>query len=407
MANRRLFLKGLIGAVPAGVMFSRQSQAETSAVPDRADNERSIFKELGITPFINAAAPYSSLSGAPVWPEVIEAMQYAQKNKARMGELHDAVGRRIAALTGTEAAMVSAGATSAMILGTAACLTRTDGDKIPLLPDLTGMKSEDIIQKGHEYSYLRALRNCGVKLIFVDGETALINAINKKTAMFHFCYNYRDRGLISADRFAAIGRKHGIPVFCDAATMLPPADNIHHIVKTGFDMVCFSGGKGLRGPYNGGLLLGRRDLIEAARMNAAPNDEAIGRGMKVSKEVIVGMMVALETSLSFDHDADLEMKRGWLRYIGDQVAKLGGITAEIIVTKGPRNHPNLRLAWDQAEYKITPQEAKQALRIGSPSIEVASLFLSKGHFELSAWMMEPGEEETVAVRISEVLLAAM
>jgi hypothetical protein len=129
--------------------------------------------------------------------------------------------------------------------------------------------------------------------------------------------------------------------------------------------------------------------------------------MKVSKEVIVGMMVALETSLEFDHDADLELKRGWLRYIGGEVDQLGGITSEIVITKGPRNHPNLRLTWDQNKYKITPQEAKQTLRDGTPSIEIASLFLSKGHFELSAWMMEPGEEKTVAQRIRAVLMATL
>jgi len=407
MANRRFFLKGLLGAIPAGMLITRQSLAEPYLSPPATEQGRDLFKELGISSFINAAAPYSTLSGAPVWPEVMEAMQYAQKNKARMGELHDAVGKRIASLTGTEAAMVSAGATSAMILGTAACLAGTDEKKIPQLPDLTGMKSEVIIQKGHEYSYLRALRSCGVKMIFVEDEAALIKTINENTAMLHFCYNYRDRGRIPADRYVALGRAHGIPVFCDAATMLPPADNIHHIVNIGFDMVCFSGGKGLRGPYNGGLLLGRTDLIDAAKMNAAPNDNAIGRGMKVSKEVIVGMMVALETSLEFDHDADLELKRGWLRYIGGEVEQLGGITSEIVITKGPRNHPNLRLTWDQNKYKITPQEAKQTLRDGTPSIEIASLFLSKGHFELSAWMMEPGEEKTVAQRIRAVLMATL
>ena len=138
MANRRFFLKGLLGAIPAGMLITRQSLAEPYLSPPATEQGRDLFKELGISSFINAAAPYSTLSGAPVWPEVMEAMQYAQKNKARMGELHDAVGKRIASLTGTEAAMVSAGATSAMILGTAACLTGTDEKKIPNYRTLQG-----------------------------------------------------------------------------------------------------------------------------------------------------------------------------------------------------------------------------------------------------------------------------
>lgn len=404
MSKRRSVLLGLVGIVPAGLLVAGpKQQAIAGAAPP--STPRDIFRELGVQTFINAAGPYSILSGAQMWPEVIQAMRYAQENKARMGELHDAIGKRIAALTGAEAAMVTAGATSAMILGTAACVAGKDPEKIKRLPDVSGMKSEIIFQKGQAYPYMRALHNCGTRVIVVDSEAELVEAINGNTAMLHFAYAYRNRGSIDAQRFVEIGRDNGIPVFCDAATMIPPAENISYIVDLGFDLVCFSGGKGLRGPYNGGLLLGREDLVTAARLNAAPHDEGIGRGMKVSKEVLVGMLVALEASLALDLSSDVKMKNALLQYIGREVEKLGGIETGLVHNQSDF-YPNLRFSWDDKRYRVTAKQAKQRLREGDPAIEVVSLYLSEGHFEISAWMMEPGEEQVLAERLRELFTNA-
>ncbi len=399
--KRRIVLHGLAGALPAGLLVSNQGFAASRQTSPVKKTDRDYFKELGVVSFINAAGPYSMLSGAQMYPQVIEAMSYAKQHTARMSELHDAIGERIALLSGAEAAMVPAGATSGMILGTAACLAGSDEKKIAQLPDLTGMKSEVIMQKGQTYSYMRALRNCGVKVILIETEDELIKALNDKTAMLHFAYAYRNRGKISAERFLEIGRKYGIPVFCDAATTVPPATNILRIVDIGFDLVCFSGGKGLRGPYNGGLLLGRKDLISAARKSAAPNDIGIGRGMKVSKEVLLGILVALETSLNFDHEADRKQKNAWLEYIAREVTQLEGITTELVFNQS-EFHPNLRFIWNKNKFSATAEQIKQSLRNGKPSIEVAALSLSEGHFEISAWMMEVGQEKTVAKQIGEV-----
>jgi len=405
MTDRRTFIKGMAGLLPIGAL-SQVHEAhgiEHFIQSSRRAVERDYFKELGVKSFINAAAPYSSLSGAQMWPEVIEAMDYGMRNKAKMKELHDAVGKRIASLCGSEAAMVSAGATSAMTLGTAACMTGSNQDLIRLLPDTTGMKNEVIIQKGHRYSYEHAIRNCGAKMVEVETVEDLKKAINRNTVMMLFYYAREDRAKIRAKEFVSLGNKYNIPTFCDGATTIPPVDPIYKMVKLGFDLICFSGGKGLRGPYSAGLLLGRKDQIEAARLNGAPNDDTIGRGMKVSKEEILGMMVALETSIESDFKMDVKKGRKWVEYIGQRVGSLPGVETELFTPKSEGHQPHLRVVWDESKIKISPAEAKKQLREGDPSIEICALSLTGGRFELSAWMMEEGEAEIVAERIQEIL----
>jgi seryl-tRNA(Sec) selenium transferase len=260
MTNRRVFLKGLLGISAAASSEGRLApyaggwSTETTA-------GRDYFEELGIEPFINALAPYSSLGGSQVWPEVIEAMTYAMKHRARMKDLHDAVGKRIASLIGCEAAMVPAGATSAITLGTAACLTGANEELIHRLPDVTGMKDQVISQKGHRYSYDHAVRNCGVRFMEVETVADLERAIGDRTAMMFFVLNRESQGKIGAEEYAAIGKHHGVPTLIDGATLIPPAENLVKIARMGFDLACFSGGKGLRGPYSAGLLLGRHSWL--------------------------------------------------------------------------------------------------------------------------------------------------
>jgi len=392
----------MAGIVPAGILTQIKSTNYSSPLFNRYSN-RDYFKELGITSFINAAAPYSSLSGSQMWPEVIEAMNYAMIKRARMKQLHDAIGKKIASLAGSEAAMVSAGAASAMTLGTAACMTGTSKELIHRLPDPEGMKNEVIIQKSHRYVYEHAIRNCGARLVEVDTANDFKRTVNKNTAMMMFYYGREDKSTIKAKEFVSLGKEYGIPTFCDGATTIPPVENIFKLVNLGFELVCFSGGKGLRGPYSAGLLLGRKNLIEAARLNGSPNDDCIGRGMKVSKEELLGILVALEKSIKFDNKADLKKKQEWVKLIAGEVSSIPGVKTEFFTPKGDGHQPHLRLIWDQSRVKITPKEAVKQLREGKPSIEVCSFFLTNGRFELSAWMLKPGEAELVASRISEVL----
>ena len=387
-------MKGLLGAAPIGV--AAENAASSSAAVVAA--ERDYFQELGVETFINALAPYSSLGGNQMWPEVIEAMDYAMHRRARMKDLHDAAGKRIASLIGCEAAMVSAGATSAITLGTAACLTGLDEERIRLLPDVTGMKSEVIMPKGHGYSYNHAVRNCGVRLLEVETADELERRIDEKTAMLYFVYIRESVGKIDAARFAAIGRRHGVPTFIDTATRVPPATNLAKLSGLGFDLNCFSGGKGLKGPYSAGLLLGRKELIAAARRNAAPYDDTIGRGMKVSKEELLGMMVAVEVSLGHDLEAEKREKRTWLDQFEEELRTIPGTSSERVSDRLPA----MLIRWDE-RVEVTPEEAQKRFREGAPSIEIR---LVDGVFSINTWCLDKEQVDVVRRRLGEVLRSA-
>src|SRR5229473_932968 len=292
MPNRRRFLQGI-------------SSLPLLAAPGHAATvKRDYFKELGVRPFINAAGTYTTLTASLMQPEVVQAIEYASKQFVHLIDLHDAVGKRIASLIGCDAAMVTAGAASALTLGTAACMTGANEELIRRLPDATGMKTEVIIQKSHRYGYDHAVRNCGTHFVEVETREQLENAVNGNTVMMLFFNAANPPAPIKAEEFAQLGKKHGVPTFNDAAADVPPVSHFSEYIKMGFDLVTFSGGKGIRGPQSAGLLLGRKDLIHAVRLNASPNSDAIGRGMKVNKEELVGMMAAVEAYLKRDHEAE-------------------------------------------------------------------------------------------------------
>ena len=385
---------------PLSSLSMKVAAAQSPAEPD-------YFADLGVRPFINAIGPYSSLGGAEMWPEVIDAMDYAIKNKARMSDLHDAVGRRIAELTGAEAAMVTAGATCAIILGTAACLTLGDEDKMQRLPDTSGMANEVIILKSQRYLYDRSIRAPGAKLVEVESADDIRAAINPNTAMLFYLLNRPDDDTIGIAHFVSIAREYGVPIMCDAATTVPPVANLQSTVAAGFDLVCYSGGKGLRGPYSAGLLLGRADLIQIARRNGSPNHRAYGRSMKVAPEEYLGMMVAVEKSMTFDEDAEYQRQLEIVNAMGSDLSTLQGV-ATITRTPGAEaREPYIEVHWEADRYKSTPAEVKQALRDADPSIEIRALFLSGGQVHLTATMLKAGEAEIVTARLKEILLASV
>ena len=389
MTSRRAFIKGVLGAGPLSAAAASAPAAAALAA------DRNYFAELGVESFVNALAPYSRLGGNQMWPEVMDAMSYGMRHRARMKDLHDAVGKRIASLVGCESAMVSAGAASAITLGTAACLTGLDEERIRRLPDTTGMKSEVIIQRAHHYSYNHAVRNCGVRLVEVETEEDVERAVSGETAMFYFVWIRQSQGRIDARRFAEIARRHRVPSFIDTATRVPPAENLHELSNLGFDLNCFSGGKGLKGPYSAGLLLGRSDLIAAARRNAAPHDDTIGRGMKVSKEELLGMMVAVEKTLSHDLDAEKREKESWLDEIDEELATIGGVETERVLDRLPA----MLVRWD-ASLPLTPEQAQTLLREGEPSIETR---LVDGVLAVNTWCLDPEHVPIVRRRLGEVL----
>lgn len=394
MVNRRRFLETMGGIPLAGGLFTGCSQS----------SGRDYFAELGVRPFLNAAGTYTALTASLMPPEVMEAINYASKHFVPLNDLHDAVGKRLASLLKCEAAMVTAGAASALTLGTAGCLTGTDPERIRRLPDIEGMKSEVIIQKTHRFGYDHAVRNCGVKLVEVETREELEASVSDQTAMMLFL-NYADpKGSIQREEFIALGKKYGVPTFNDAAADVPPPERLVEYTKMGFDLVTYSGGKGLRGPQSSGLLLGRKDLIHAARLNAPPNGDTIGRGMKVNKEEILGLMVAVERFLAIDPDeARSELDRR-ADEIVKAVSEIPTVTTEIEVPEIANHVPHIHIRWDEVKVGSTVQDVVDKLRAGDPSIEVTPS--SREHLIDNPFMLQQGESAIVARRIRECLQAA-
>ena len=397
MWSRRHFLE-TISAWPlvGGFTAARTARAATAA---GRKGGRDYFAELGVRPFINAAGTYTAMTASLMPPEVMAAINYASTQYVMLDELHDRVGQRIATLLRSEAAMVTAGAASALTLGTAGVLTGTDRQKTVDLPDLSGMKSEVIIQKSHRFGYEHAVRNCGVRLVEVETRDDLERAIGEKTAMMLFYNNNNRVGRIQDEEFAQLGKKHAIPTFNDAAADVPPVDNFWKYTGMGFDLVAFSGGKGIRGPQSAGLLLGRKGLIEAARLNAPPNGNTVGRGMKVNKEEMLGMLVALELFLAKDHARENREFERRAEVIRSSATAVSGVKAEVFVPEIANHVPHVRISWDGAD-EATAAAAVIAMRDGEPSIAIRS---EGNALVVGVWMMQPGEEKIVARRLRQVL----
>lgn len=397
MFSRRRFLESL-GTMPVVGGLLAGGALPAAAAPAARD----YFHELGVRPFINAAGTYTAMTASRMPPEVMEAINYASRSYVMLDELHDRVGERIAKLVRAEAAMVTAGAASALTLGTAAVLTGTDRQKIGDLPDLTGMKSEVLIQKAHRFGYERAVRNCGVRLVEVESRDDLERAVSDRTAMMLFYNNNNKDGRIQHEEFVELGRKHGIPTLNDAAADVPPVENLWKYTGLGFDLVAFSGGKGIRGPQSAGLLLGRAPLVAAARLNSSPNGNAIGRGMKVNKEEIVGMLAAIELFVHKDHAAEGREFQRRAEAIRDAATSVPGVSAEIFVPEVANHVPHVRVSWDAAARGLEPAAVVHALQAGEPSIVTRS---ENGALVIGVWMMDRGDDRIVARRLREELAA--
>jgi D-glucosaminate-6-phosphate ammonia-lyase len=397
MWSRRRFLE-TVGALP--VVGGLVGNAAPAAAAASARAGRDYFRELGVRPFINAAGTYTAMTASLMAPEVMDAINYASKHYVMLDELHDRVGERIASLVRAEAAMVTSGAASALTLGTAAVLTGGDRQKIADLPNLANMKSEVIIQKAHRFGYERAVRNCGVRLVEVETRDDLDRAVNDKTAMMLFYNNNNKEGQIRDEEFVQLGRKHGIKTMNDAAADVPPVDNLWKYTAMGFDLVAFSGGKGIRGPQSAGLLLGTKPLIAAARQNGSPNGNAIGRGMKVNKEELVGMLAALERFVRADHDAEGREYQQSAEDIRRSAAMVAGVKAEIFVPEVANHVPHVRVTWDPGS-RIRPASAiVRALQDGEPSIAIRN----EGEtLVIGVWMMQAGEAKIVSRRLRQEL----
>ena len=399
-SDRRGFMRSAL-AVPGIGLIAQSAAAQRKRRPAGRD----VLAELGVRPFLNAAGTYTRLTASQMSRSVLDAMQVAATQYVDLNELHENAGDRIAELLDCEAALVTAGCASALTLGTAACVAGSSEDRIRRLPDTAGMKNEVVLQKSHRNAYDHAVRNCGVRLVEVESARDLAAAINERTAMLFFLNHAERDGAIGHEEFVRVGKAHGVPTLNDVAADIPPADNLFRFTKMGYDLVAFSGGKGLRGPQSAGLLIGRRDLIEAARLNNSPHSDSVGRTNKVNKEEVVGMLVALEEFLERDHD---EVWKEWEQScarIARNVKNLPGVSTEMFTPEIANAVPHLRIRWDYTGARLTPEQAAEELRQGEPAIEVRPR--SSDGLEIAVWMLAAGEDRAVGRRVRSVLAAAL
>lgn len=386
-----------IGTGVASGLIPTKSFAKPTAA------KRNILNELGIRTFINAAGTYTAMTASLMHDEVLDTIKQGAKQFAMLDEVQDKVGEKIAELCHAEAATVTAGCWSALVLGTAGVLTGMDMKKVAQLPDVTGMKSEVIVQKGHNIGYVHALTNTGATIVEIETAQELEKAISEKTAMMWFLNSYAPMGKIQHEEWVAIAKKHKIPTMIDMAADVPPVSNLWKYNDLGFDLVCVSGGKAMRGPQSAGILMGRKDLIAAARLSAPPRGGNIGRGMKVNKEEVLGMYVALEKYINQDHDAEWKMWESKIDTIAKSVNSIDGVTSEVSVPPIANHTPLLFIKWDESKIKTNNKDFMLKLRNGSPSIEVMA---NGTGINITVFMLQEGEEKIVAKRLREELLLA-
>jgi L-seryl-tRNA(Ser) seleniumtransferase len=361
----------------------------------------SVYARLGVKPLVNGMGTVTVLGGSLMPPEVVRAMEEASRHFVHVPDLQAKAGARIAELVGVPAAMVTSGAASAITVATAAAMTKGDPKKIAQLPDTTGLPFE-VIQQGRS-GYEAQILLTGARVVTVETREELDRAIGERTAMMFFLNYAEPKVRIKRDEWVRVARERGVVSFNDAAADVPPREHLSQYVREGFDLVAFSGGKGLRGPQCSGLLLGRKDLIEGARTLVAPHG-GIGRGMKVGKEEIVGLVAAVERYMTVDLEAERRVLEAKVDHLKDVVGKVKGVTVETHVPEIANHVPHLVASWDEAALGLTAKQAHERLQAGDPPIHV--LLTGPGKLTVSVWMMQGDEHRIVARRLRDILAVA-
>jgi L-seryl-tRNA(Ser) seleniumtransferase len=399
-SSRRSFLRKAGVTSALGALPLEAATVKKTAGP-------SVYEALGVKHVINATGTVTNLGASLPPPEVVAAWVDASKHFVSIAELQDKVGEKIAKLLGIEAALVTTGAAGSIMLGTAAAVTRGDRDRIHRIPDTSGMKNEVVIQKSHHSGYDHQMRNVGVKLVDVETRADLDRAINDRTAMMFFMNLADPDGQIKREEWIEVARKHDVPTFVDAAADVPPVEHLSEYNKMGFDMVGFSGGKGLLGPNNTGLLLGRKDLIEAAKLNTNPRGDTIGRMAKVGKEDMVACLAAVERYLRIDHEAEWREFERRLGVIEDSLKAIPTLKSSRVVPPIANHVPHVLFSWDESRVKLTREQLTKELREGNPSIAIGRVAgTGRDGVLISVFQLQKGEEIIVAARLREILKKA-
>ena len=378
---------------------------------NRVEEAESIFDALGVRRVINGHHWRTALGGSVMPPEVVQAMAESAGCFVDLEELYQRAGEYIASITGAEAGMVTAGCAAAQVLQAAACMTGLDESKMARLPDATGMKDAVIIQKPQRNYYDNCFRFAGATLVETGNGDAttradLDSAITDRTAAVAYAWHARFYGL-GLEEVIEAAHARDVPVVVDAAAELPPVENLTRFISSGADLVAFSGGKGVRGPQSTGILAGRKDLVEAAFLNAMSSDRTwagIGRPMKVSKEEIVGLVRALQLFVERDHEAEWAEWRATSLSIIEALEDISGLTA--YVNEGPvypgPTAPTATVVLGESWRGPTAEAAAEALVAGEPPI-----YIGTGPKPEELWVapvtLQDGEAEIVAGRLRQVL----
>ena len=402
--NRRSFLGGLgvvAGAVMAPLKLSAGKAAPTISGFGSSGNP---YDELGVKTVINCEGTMTVLGGSILRPELEAVMAQAGRHFVRIADLEVAAGKRIAEMLklpegyGT---IVTSGAAAAMQSGLAGILTGDNEQFIKQIPDLTGMKSEVIIQKSHRNPFDHQLRTTGIKLVVIETRDELLAAINEKTAMMHFSNFANAAGQIKVDEWIKIGKEHNIPCMNDAAADTPPVSHLWDYANMGYDLITFSGGKAMRGPQCAGMLIGKKQLVANALLNNSPHEDTIGRSQKVGKEEIIGMVKAVELYLNEDHDALNKEWQDRLEYISSRITRVPGVSTSYFTPDIANHVPHMSISWDSG-IKLTPKEASDSLKNSDPSIIIGGGEGRPG-LSMTAFMLQPGEHKIVAEQMEKLL----
>jgi L-seryl-tRNA(Ser) seleniumtransferase len=405
--NRRNFLGSLTVAAGSLLALRKLVAAKDGSKPKVGGFGQSgnPYEELGVKTVINCQGTMTVLGGSILRPELEAVMAQAGRHFVPIADLELAAGKRIAEMLKLPegyTALVTSGAAAAMQSGLAGILTGNDERFIKQIPDLTGMKSEVVIQKSHRNPFDHQLRTTGVKLIVVETRDDLRQAINERTAMMHFTNFANAAGQIKVDEWVKLGKEYRIPCMNDAAADTPPVSHLWDYANMGYDLVTFSGGKAMRGPQCAGLLIGRKDLVANALLNNSPHEDTLGRSQKVGKEEIVGMVKALDLYLNEDHEALWKEWQVQLEYVSRQVQRVAGVTTSFFVPDIANHVPHMAITWDSGRLALTPAEVSRRLRDSSPSIVMAAGEERPG-LVMNSFMLQPGENRIVAERLTRIL----
>ena len=413
ITRRELFRRGgnIGGALALPMLLPGESAtagATQPAVPSppRLRAGPDVYESIGVRPLINARGTYTIISGSVMLPEVRTAMDAAARRYVHLDELTDAIGARLAALTGAEWGIVTSGCAAALTHATAACVAGGNPDLHVRIPDLRGFpRDEAIIPKHSRNVYDAAVRAVGLRVIEVDTMSDLEAAFGPRTALVYlFAGPAADASPLNLGALAPLAQARGVPILVDAAAEILTVPNVH--LQRGATLVGYSGGKCLRGPQTAGLLLGSKGLVRAAWVHSAPH-HGFARGMKVGKEEAIAMLMAVEMWMARDHQAEWNRWTEWLSHIANRVSAIEGVTTTVVQPVGLSNRtPSLTVLWDRQRLGMSGELVARTLLDGEPRIALFAAHSndpSQTGVSITPYMLAAGEEKVVADRLHAVL----